>query len=304
MSGRDHNLPDFIGVGPPRTATTWLHEALTGHVFLPRGVKETQFFSWNSSRGLAWYQAHFRDCPPGRQIGEIGAAYFDRPEARERIARYIPDCKIICTLRDPVKRLYSNYRQLRCEGWIGALALHEAMAQHRQWSGPGNMFGASTYSPHLRAWREKFGKEKVLVLLNDDLEADAQSYLDLVSAFIGIPRIDLRQSPPLGAEVNSMKRAPKSPLLAKAARKLRELLRRHRLYLLSERCAAFWDFCFEGGEKFPPLDPVAESNLRAHFRREVEALEEMLERDLSAWKECPKGQVGRKATEYRTADTR
>ena len=106
-------LPDFIGIGPPRTATTWLHEVLSGHVGLPEGVKETDFFVWNYDKGLEWYAAHFRNCPSNRPIGEFSPNNFAGAQARERIARDIPGCKIICTLREPVERTYSHYRKMR-----------------------------------------------------------------------------------------------------------------------------------------------------------------------------------------------
>jgi len=37
-------LPEFIGVGPARTGTTWLNEAPLEVAGLPEGVKETRFF--------------------------------------------------------------------------------------------------------------------------------------------------------------------------------------------------------------------------------------------------------------------
>src|SRR3990172_7835495 len=79
-------LPEFIGVGPPRTATTWLHKVLSGHVGLPRGVKETQFFDRHYSLGMEWYLRHFRDWPANRPCGEFSPTYFASAEARMRIA--------------------------------------------------------------------------------------------------------------------------------------------------------------------------------------------------------------------------
>ena len=40
-------------------------------------------------------------------MGEIAPTYFSNRVVRERIKKHIPDCKIICTFRDPVERLYS-----------------------------------------------------------------------------------------------------------------------------------------------------------------------------------------------------
>jgi len=282
-SDADRKLPDFIAVGPPRTATTWLHKVLRGHVSLPR-IKETDFFGANFPRGFAWYRSHFRDPPAGRPMGEVCPKYFSSPEARERIGRYIPDCKIICTLRDPVQRLYSHYRFLRSRAWLGPVGIEEAVAVYQRRSNPGNMITASLYSTDVKAWQDRFGKGNVLVLLNDDLVGDEQKYLDQVCTFVGIPMIDLAHSQLLNRTVNARPNAPRSVWLARGAGALRAFLRQHRVSALSERFEALWNFCFSGGEKFAPLDPGLEARLRDYFRPDVEALEELLQRDLSAWK--------------------
>jgi len=110
-------LPDFLVVGPQRTATTWLHARLLRHVVFPKGVKETMFFDRHFKKGLFWYQSHFRHGRSDQPVAEVAPTYFHSAEARERIARTIPHCKIICTLRDPVSRLYSLYHFMRHYGF-------------------------------------------------------------------------------------------------------------------------------------------------------------------------------------------
>ena len=105
-------LPEIIGVGPPRTGTTWLHNVLDGHVDLPHGVKETLYFTTFYHKGFDWYAHHFRDADRTRPVGEINP-YFGFPEAAERIAIHIPRCKIICSFRNPVERIYSAYKLWR-----------------------------------------------------------------------------------------------------------------------------------------------------------------------------------------------
>jgi Sulfotransferase domain len=287
MSASDVLLPDFIAVGPPRTATTWLERVLEGHVGLPAGIKETDFFGKHYGLGLEWYAAHFRGCDRSRPVGEICPVYFDSPEARARIAVHIPRCRIICTMRDPVERLYSHYRLLRREGWIGAITLEAALAKDLDWSGPGNLHGSNRYAAHVRGWRETFGPENVLVLLHDDLVADPNDYLALVCAFIGIDSFTL---PEVRARerVNTVERAPSSPRTAQRARKLREWLIRRRMYKILYACQPLWDFCSGHGEPFAPLDPELEARLRARLRQEIHALEVLLQRDLSNWKEKPR----------------
>ena len=279
-------MPGFIAVGPPRTATTWLEHALAGHVGLPAGIKETDYFGNRYALGADWYRSHFRACDRSRPVGEICPVYFDSPAARERIAADLPDCRIICTLRDPVDRLYSHYRLLRREGWIGLLTFEQALARDLTWNGPGNLHGSNRYASHLAEWRRLFGAGRVLTLLHDDLVTDPAAYLQGVCDFIGTGPIAL--PPALARErVNQVEHAPRNPRLARSARKLRELLIRHRLYGILSAAAPLWKLCAGGGERFAPLDPALAARLRTQLRPEVEALEQLLGRDLMNWKESP-----------------
>ena len=54
-------------------------------------------------------------------------------------------------------------------------------------------------------------------------------------------------------------------------------------YNLLERMGV-WRFCGGRGELYPPLTPEQDQRLRARYLPEVEALEELLKIDLSAWK--------------------
>ena len=279
------NLPDFIAVGPPRTATSWLDQILRGHVSLPEGIKEIHFFSRKFSNGLAWYEDHFRNRVAGRPIGEVSPSYFSHAEARKRIAAIIPGCAIICTLRDPVARLYSHYRHRRAFGLLGAVSFEEVTAEHRQSGRHARIFANSTYAKLVRAWSDEFGKENVLTLTNEDLVSDPQRYLDQVCRFVKIPPIDISRSPLRYRRVATHLRAPRNLQLAVCARILRHWMLRHqRLYPLSRRLQPVWEFCAGGGAEFGPIDPALEASLRAYFRPDVEELEQLLQRDLSAWK--------------------
>jgi len=265
-------LPDFLGVGPPRAATSWLDAVLRGHVGLPRGIKEVDFFIENYARGIEWYKSYFRDCDATLPAGEICPSYYSAI-ARERIALHIPHCRIICTFRDPVEWRYSFYK----------LALRNAWTRDdfEAWvmKNPTNNEGG------LKAWFDTFGRENVLVLIHDDLEADAQSYLDSVCGFIGIEAFALTKSPVGDRRVNTFIAPPRNQRLARRARKLRDWLKAREAYgainLLGR--AGVWRYCFEGGDEFAPIDPAFEARLRERFRPEVETLEQLISRDLSAW---------------------
>ncbi len=278
-TGYPARLPDFLAVGPPRTATTWLDAVLRGHVGLPAGAKETHFFARNYGRGIDWYAAHFRQTDPGQKRGEVCAAYFENPEARERIQRHIPDCKIICTLRNPIDRLYSYYKLMR-QGGKTDLPFEQAVRAH------GKMLRFSRYATILRAWQANFGEANVLAVINDDLDCDPQSYVDQITSFIGAESITLASQPTSLDRRNRIETAPRNMTLARAARSARSWLGANSFYHTRSIIgrAGFWRFCSEGGASFAPIDPHTRSWLQEQLANEIEQLEDLLGRDLTAWK--------------------
>ncbi|MGA6974629.1 MAG: sulfotransferase domain-containing protein [Candidatus Binatus sp.] len=271
-------LPAIIGAGPGRTGTTWLHRVLEDRVDLPYGVKETQFFNTFYDKGIDWYAHHFRYATGERKIAEI-CPYFFHPLAPVRIKTHIPDCRIVTTLRDPVEHTFSAYKLVLHFAW--AQGSFDEVLKSRPNLGSGNR-----YASHLQTWFELFGRENVLVTMYDELRAQPQSYLDRVTDFMGVERIALSARPEIGDDVHSFERAPRSLKLARFARHMMYRLQARQAYGVSnliER-AGVWDFCYGRGEPFGQLTPEQEQRLRERYLPEVEALEELLRIDLSAWK--------------------
>src|SRR5580704_1560810 len=254
-SSRSLRLPEFIGVGPSRTGTTWLHEALMPVAGLPR-LKETHFFSTRSGRGVKWYAAQVRHCSEGVPIGEI-CPYFGTPGASARVQQHIPRCKIICTFRDPVERAYSYYKLSRTYGWTRS-GLEETLEQLP------NILESSRYAHYLGQWRMRFGKDGVLVLLYEDLLADRQAFVDKICDFIGAKRRSLGDMSFDERAENSFAYAPTNAYLARMASLAAAALAAIRADRPMKSLArtALWRFCFARGEPFPPLSAEVETRVR------------------------------------------
>jgi hypothetical protein len=278
---RSLTLPDYIVAGPGRTGTTWLHQVLEGHVDLPYGIKETLFFNrFYDSKGIDWYARHFRFATGDRPVVELCGSYFFKPEAVERIKLHIPNCRFIMTMRDPVDRIYSEYKLMRHFAAVRRGTFEEVLDA---WP---TLAGGGRYASRIKAFAEAFGRENVLITMYDELRTEPQKYLNRVTDFIRIERIALSERPGLGNEVNAFKRAPKNRRLARRAKNFEFWLRGRQaygVYQLLKRTGA-WEFCFGRGEIFPPLTPEQDASLRARLLPDVEALEEFMQIDLSAWK--------------------
>jgi hypothetical protein len=264
-----------------RTGSTWLHHALSGVAALPR-MKETRFFRERYRDGIAWYARQFRVPVDGEPIGEIGPTYFASTDAIRRIHAHIPDCKIIVTLRDPVDRAYSYYKLMRSSARTSESFEETLVRGHGNWE-------SNRYTFYLRKWQERFGAQHVLVNLYDDLNSDPQAYLDRICNFAAAKAVLLTERTPPPQAHNRVLRQPKNLRLATTARIFRSWLEQHELVLALKilRGSGAFAFCFERGEPFPELEPELGARVRERLRPEVDALEQMIGRDLSAWKRPP-----------------
>ncbi|MGH8542189.1 MAG: sulfotransferase, partial [Gammaproteobacteria bacterium] len=73
-------LPDFVIIGAPKSATTWLLANLRAQpqIFMPG--PELHFFNRNYQRGLGWYKAQFSAAGQDQIVGEKSASYLAHPE--------------------------------------------------------------------------------------------------------------------------------------------------------------------------------------------------------------------------------
>lgn len=280
-------LPSFFIVGPPRTGTSWLHHVLAKHAVLPKEIKETRFFDIHFHRGMAWYRAHYPKSIESPLTGEVAPTYFASTEARSRIWALNPEAKIVCTFRNPVDRVLSLYRLKRAYGMF-PWSLEEAM--HRD----PELTESSKYATHLKAWQTQFGCDQVLPTIYDDLRRDPQPYMDTLVDFIGLQRFPLN-SVELTHSSGEMT-LPKNYRRTRIGTAVADWLKAHRLntVVTEVKRSKIVKLFLGGGSNFDVVPPGVIHKLYEAFRPEVEKLETMLDRDLSAWKSESASQFGAK----------
>jgi hypothetical protein len=282
------SLPSFFIVGPPRTGTSWLHEILREHSVLPVATKETRFFDTHFHRGLEWYLAHFPHARDRFKVGEVAPTYFASVEARQRIARLLPNARIVCIFRNPVDRIVSLYRVKRAYGltpWT-LEQLEQAILEDPEF------LNTSRYAENFRAWQNVLGPDQVLPTLYDDLCDDPQAYLDRLAKFIGVPRFRLTSSQRHSVHASDQLTHPRSYTCTRNATRLANWLKAQRFDKLvaAVRESPVRQFLLGSGQPFTPPTRELAARLHERFLPEVEMLEETLQRPLPAWK-CGGGEA-------------
>ena len=275
-------LPSFFIAGPPRTGTTWLHAVLRRHASLPSPTKETRFFDLNFHRGLPWYLDRFPAPASGRPPGEVAPTYFASAEACERMASVVPEAKIVFIFRHPVDRVVSLYRLKRAYGLIRC-DLETALERDPE------LVGSARYASGLARWRSRFSASQLFTPLYDDLAASPQGFVDQLAAFVGIPRFVLRPEELTQVAATTQLSEPRCSLATRAATATASWCKAHSLdrVVAGVRSSRLMTYFVGGGAPFSQIPAPTLQKVLSLVLPEIDRLEAMLGRDLSAWKTSP-----------------
>jgi len=124
LNKQGYYLPDFLGLGSQRCASSWLYQILNSHPkIIMTYKKETRYFSHKiTSEKLEWYSNLFKNNLKKENsvlnesfiLGEIDPSYAAMYYKEIlQIKKIIPNLKIILIIRDPVERMISSIAR----GW-------------------------------------------------------------------------------------------------------------------------------------------------------------------------------------------
>lgn len=169
--------PTFLIVGAQKGGTRWLRFNLDRHPDVFTAETELHYFdSSRHRRGLGWYRAQFRGWSGQRAIGESTPGYTmprQRPDrTAARIDRGLPGVHLIALLRDPAERVASAFAHHVNEGRLDPstdlLGYVRANPPEHERF---QLVGGGLYAKNLEPYLKRFG-DRLLLLLNDDLGVD------------------------------------------------------------------------------------------------------------------------------------
>jgi hypothetical protein len=177
-------------------------------------IKGVHYYDTQYERGLTWYRSHFPLEVGDRHLvrpnvrpaicGEASPYYLFHPLAAERLAHDYPDVRVIVTLRDPVERAYSHFKERTHHGGE-TLSFEEALeaepdrllgeaerivagkgyvsAEHENHS----YLAQGRYLDMLPRWFKFFPRDQIHVALSEEFYAEPDRHVNEVWKFLGLP---------------------------------------------------------------------------------------------------------------------
>lgn len=289
-------LPTFIVIGATKAGTTALYWYLAGHpqVFMSP-LKETNFFAYGRGedgrllygdpelhrfpvRTLPEYEALFAGADGAAAVGEASPIYLECPQAAGRIHDLLPDALIVCGLRDPVDRAYSDHLMyLRSRGL--RFDPERDLSADARWARPdSHWMQISRYHEMLTPYFEAFDRDRIHVFLFDDLRRAPEEVVRDVYGFVGVDpgfRPDLETPHNVGGVPSNM--ALERFLNNHAVRRVVEPFVPTRAANWARRVRT------RNLQKAPPLPPELRQELVERLRDDIVRTSELVGRDLGAW---------------------
>jgi Sulfotransferase domain len=171
-------------IGAMKAGTTSLFEYLRAHpdIFMSP-LKEVDYFvrELNWSRGLEWYARQFRRAEAAT-VGEASPSYTKYPEyagVPERMARLLPDARLIYLVRDPIERIRSHYQHRAMTGSeaapIDAAVLHDP-----------RYVDGSRYAMQLERYLRWYPRDQILLIASEELRDQRVPTMRRVHQFLGV----------------------------------------------------------------------------------------------------------------------
>ena len=289
-------LPNFVVIGAAKAGTTALYWYLAEHpaVFMSP-VKETNYFAFGRGESgellygdpelhyfpvtsLPDYEALFAEAGDATAIGEASPIYLECPQAASRIRALLPQARLICGLRQPVDRAYSDYQMyLRARGqrFDPMRDLTAASA----WARPdSHWMRIGRYYDQLLRYFEAFPRTQIHVFLFDDFKRNPERVVQDIYGFLGVDPAFV----PDFATPHNVGGMPASRLVEGL---LTNRVLRSAVEPWIPKRAASWvrRLRTKNMRQAPPLPAALRQELTQHFRADIAHTSELIGRSLDLW---------------------
>ncbi|MEM4847383.1 MAG: sulfotransferase [Thermosphaera sp.] len=295
-------MPNFLILGTAKAGTTALYYYLAQHpqIFMSP-LKEPGFFAFEGERPkfqgpkdrvginrkvvvhLEEYRKLFAGVLDEKAVGEASPWYLYSVRAHERIRHHTPNARLIAVLRNPIDRAYSHFMHLVRDGreplddFAQAVQSEEARIA-ANWAYHWHYVRAGFYYEQIKRYADTFDRCQIKVYLYDDLDAnpmnvlaDIFSFLEVDEAFV--PDVSVRYNVSGIPQNGFLRWYFTAPSSVKAVFK-------------SLTPTPLWRAAVRHKNKRlvkPQLPLELRDQLKAVYQEDILRLQDLMEKDLSAW---------------------
>lgn len=172
--------PNFIIVGAQKGGTSSAKYHFNGHpeIFMPK--QEVHFFDTGYNKGTEWYESLFED---NKAIGEKTPSYMYLEKAIDRIYDYDKNIKLVCFLRDPVKRAISHWNHYKQEG-ATTLNFEEFIEKT-------SCLRRGYYIDQINYILKKFKRENLYIAISEHVHEDPKTEYNKIFRFLGVKEMEI-----------------------------------------------------------------------------------------------------------------
>ena len=245
------------------------------HFFACPEVEDT-YYDTEFVSEEARYLSLFNDRDASQFAIDCSPSYMFSEYAASRVYEKRPDAKILIILRDPVERAISHYLMDHRTGYISASMIECLKAPEEYQAFYQEYVDMGRYIPQVQRWYQHFGKEQVAVFVFEELRKNTDSTVRSMFEFLSV---DVDADIDFAGQENShsthrlaiLDRLAMSPLWSEMRKWVPHAV-------LEALRSMFWDRS--------RADFSAEREwLKQTFADDIEPLQKLIDRDLSAWRD-------------------
>lgn len=288
--------PNFFIIGAPKCGTTSLASWLSEHPNIYMSpIKEPHFYNTDLRdvriRDPEEYERLFMGARAEHvAVGEASVFYLFSKVAVPRIEREHPQARYIVIVRNPIEMAYSLWDQFLFSGqehirsFEDAWRLSDERAAGRavtRWTRDARLLDYKSVcrlGEQVRRLLSIVPRERVLILVLDDIKVDPRSQYLKVLGFLGVPDDGRREFP-----VHNPAKERRWPILNRAVKAYWDIQRKLRIPALRTGLLKKLDELNTRYRPRPPLPSSLRREMAEYFRDDVCLLGELIERDLSYW---------------------
>lgn len=208
---------------------------------------------------------------------DASTGYLYSKSAAKNIYGFNKDAKIIIALRHPVERAYSHFLMdlnggvLESKDFMKEVK-KELQNKSKEYRQTHMYIEFGLYSEQIKRYLDTFPRENIMIVFQDELNRDTQKIMDGIFGFLDLEPIKINIE-----KRENISRVPKSFILNNFMMKfvfLRDFI--------PQKIKDTVKLLLQTSHK-PKMSSIEREHMLRYFKEDIEALEKLLDKDLSRW---------------------